>query len=96
MIMTKILPVFPVRESAKIFQVSVPISWQRIADKMVHKLFKRGALSRWLKSETSLLLEQAKRRVIGLLREETLLWTGQESFLEAICTMVKCVLWHSI
>ncbi|WP_208436991.1 hypothetical protein [Bartonella taylorii] len=78
--MTKIPSFFPVRESAKIFRISVLISWQRIADQMMHKSLTRGALSCWEKFVTSLLLEQAKRRVISATHKETLLWTGQDFF----------------
>ncbi|WP_375681294.1 hypothetical protein [Bartonella sp. AP60NXGY] len=58
--MRKIFSFFTVRGSAKNSQVSAPILEQPVADEVVHKSFRVGVLSCWLKFELTLVMEKVK------------------------------------
>ncbi|WP_375689093.1 hypothetical protein [Bartonella sp. AP57NXGY] len=62
--MIKILSFFTVRGNAKNSQVSAPINTpileQPVADEVVHKSFRVGVLSCWLKFELTLVMEKVK------------------------------------
>ncbi|WP_375631973.1 MULTISPECIES: hypothetical protein [unclassified Bartonella] len=58
--MRKIFSFFTVRGSAKNPQVNAPILEQPVADEVVHKSFRVGVLSCWLKFELTLVMEKVK------------------------------------
>lgn len=48
------------KEVAAILRVSVPTVWRRVADGIIPKPFKIGALSRWQQSDITAVIEAAK------------------------------------
>lgn len=55
-------PLLTARECAAMLQISIPTFWRRVADGTVPPAIKIGALSRWQRSEISMVIEHAKSR----------------------------------